>query len=292
MDHATFAGFQSDASADCVASLVGEPMGLGFLRVRAKTLGVFVSHEHGLSQERVILDSDGVLETAMEEDMGNFQKIEDVAVRNAVRAQEERRHRDIKKRLDVDDLLFPTYLRFVDKFLEGYSDRTSRGEKALRNYVRLVLSLPLIQITSMYDLRDGNSHLRQYHEDLQNAAAAIKQHESVEPSIGGYGEIAWALCGAGEKRRFMRVGLDPQRGKEIGVTFYVPADTFNEDDQLILQIGESAEAMITQWTWLDYGLPQIAIQARNYMMRYGWSLEDTQSAMGWEISDYRKVGLP
>ena len=90
----------------------------------------------------------------------------------------------------------------------------------------------------------------------------------------------------------MRIGLDPQRGKKVGVTLYVPADTFNEDDRLILQIGESPEVMITQWTWLDYALPQIATQARNYIVREGWSLEDAESAVGWEIADYRKTGLP
>ena len=73
--------------------------------------------ERGACRARAILDSDGVLPTAMEEAMAFFDSIEDAAVREAVRAQEERRYTDIKKHLDADDLLFPLYFRFVDRYL-------------------------------------------------------------------------------------------------------------------------------------------------------------------------------
>jgi hypothetical protein len=50
--------------------------------------------------------------------------------------------------------------------------------------------------------------------------------------------------------------------------------------------------MLTQWTWLDYALPQIAVRARNYMLQFGLSIEETQNTIGWKISDYRRVGMP
>jgi hypothetical protein len=248
--------------------------------------------ENGLPpNKRVILDSNGLLQTAMEEAMASFEQIQDKAIRNSVLAQEAQRHERVRKCLDIDELLFPMYFDFLNECLSGYSDRLEIGERATRNYVRLTLSLPLLRVTSMYNLNASNSTLRQYESHLRTAAAGIEDHQSLVPSIGGYGEIAWALCGAGEKHKFMQIGLDARHDKE-GITLYVPEDSFNEGDRVILQIGESAEAMLTQWTWLDYALPQIAVRARNYMLQFGLSIEETQNTIGWKISDYRRVGMP
>jgi len=186
-------------------------------------------------KKRVIVDSEGILFTLLEEilDSGRMSKSPNATF---FVSQEEEHQKSLLHRMALIDLIIPKLieeLRFY--FLQYGTTFPSRAIEAINRFSRFAIGLELLKIRDLL-LPDDSKMLPLLTNQIDAAKEIVKEGEKIDRSDLDFGRMYWVLGArpSDKSRDWIRIGFDPSdKQNKRGLAMYFPKAGIGPDFKLM-----------------------------------------------------------
>jgi hypothetical protein len=242
-------------------------------------------------KKRVVIDSDGILCTLLDEILNSAQESNDPRAEVFINQQKKHQAR-VVRRLFLIDQVIPVLIEKLQASFQGYGiEFPERAIEAVNRLSRYEIGLELLQIAQLLQ-PEKSKVLPAILDQLNIAKKWVEEAQGENPGQGDLGEMIWVLGGtqpSHQLQEWVQIGFDPEGDKQSAI-MYFPANKLGQDWQFVLSMGERPDNIILAHDWVDFCIPQLTIRAVNLMYN-SWPFDEVISSIGWEKSEYRSMGF-